>query len=151
MCFHKTFMRNYGKIFFMKIFFILTISLILISCSSEQNQEQSKNNNNSDEIFFECDLDEKLRGTFANITYNKTTDTASFVSDWMSLRKPDGSRGEAINYKVVDTRMSSDELVIGIADGYFDDVYNFKINRQTLKFSGLRTGNCKIVDKKVLF
>ena len=133
----------------MKNFFILTISLILISCSNEQNQEQPKNNN-SDEIFFECDLDKKLRGTFANITYNKITDTASFVSDWMSLRKPDGSRGEAINYKVVDTRMSSNELVIGITDGY-GDVYNFKINRETLKFSGLRTGNCKIVDKNVLF
>ena len=93
------------------------------------------------EIFFECEMEESK----ANIMYNPETATASLESDYMG----DGMT----NYKVVDLRVTSTELII--IHSVYGLNYNpdFSINRESLDIRGPggRKGKCKIIKKELAF
>ena len=100
----------------------------------------------ANDTFFECEIKNK-KGTFANITYNSISNTASFESDFMD-DPSSNSRGTI--YNVAKIRKTSNQLVIQV---YVKDstTSTFRINRKTLKLSGNRYGVCKVVGKTPRF
>ena len=100
----------------------------------------------ANDTFFECEIKNK-KGTFANITYNSISNTASFESDFMD--DPSSNSRGAI-YNVANIRKTSSQLIIQI---YVKDsiTATFRINRKTLKLSGNRYGICKVVEKTPRF
>ena len=98
------------------------------------------------DVFFECEITNK-NGTFANITYNSISNTASFKSDFMDepSLNPEGTI-----YNVASTRRTGSQLIIQInVEGSTRST--FRINRKTLMLSGNRDGICKIVGKDLTF
>jgi hypothetical protein len=98
------------------------------------------------DVFFECEITNK-NGTFANITYNSISNTASFKSDFMDepSLNPEGTI-----YNVVSVRKTGRQLIIQISvKGSIRST--FRINRETLKLSGNRDGICKIVGTDLTF
>ena len=101
------------------------------------------------EIFFECEMEDNRLGIAkANIVYNPETTTASLESNYMG-NKGDGMR----NYKVVDLRVTSTELIIGHSVYGLNYNPDFRINRENLEISGPggRKGKCKIIKKELAF
>tara|TARA_B100000780_G_C20807536_1_gene320802 strand:- start:93 stop:449 length:357 start_codon:yes stop_codon:yes gene_type:complete len=99
------------------------------------------------DMFFECEITHPTFGTFANITYNPLSNTASFESDYMDERSPN-PRGAI--YNVFDIKKTGDELIIQI-NVMGSITSTFRINRKTLVLSGNRDGICKIVEKDLAF
>ena len=98
------------------------------------------------DVFFECEITNK-NGTFANITYNSISNTASFESDFMD--EPSSNTRGTI-YNVVSVRKTGRQLIIQISiKGSIRST--FSINRKTLKLSGNRDGICKIVGTELEF
>ena len=98
------------------------------------------------DVFFECEITNK-NGTFANITYNSISNTASFESDFMD--EPSSNNRGTI-YNVVSIRKTGKQLIIQISvKGSIRST--FRINRETLKLSGNRDGICKIVGTDLTF
>ena len=98
----------------------------------------------SKEIFFECEIQNALYGTFANITYNPETDVAGIESDLMD-------NGPEI-FKVVTITKTANELALGFYPFYnADNLSHLRIDRSSLKLSGIRDGLCKIVEKDLAF
>ena len=98
------------------------------------------------DVFFECEITNK-NGTFANITYNSISNTASFESDFMN--EPSSNTRGTI-YNVESIRKTGKQLIIQInIEGSTRST--FRINRKTLMLSGNRNGICKIVGKDLTF
>ena len=98
------------------------------------------------DVFFECEITNK-NGTFANITYNSISNTASFESDFMD--EPSSNTRGTI-YNVESIRKTGKQLIIQISvKGSIRST--FRINRKTLKLSGNRDGICKIVGTDLTF
>ncbi len=134
MCINETFLKDYGKIKIMKKLLIL----ILFLCPSYVL---------SNDIFFECEIENPKRGgSYANITYNPQTNVASFESDFMNRTTP--ARGSI--FRVIEVKTTADELIITIDSSGFL-THTFRVNRQTLELSGRRGGQCKIVEKELVF
>ena len=98
------------------------------------------------DVFFECEITNK-NGTFANITYNSISNTASFESDFID--EPSSNTRGTI-YNVVSVRKTGRQLIIQInIKGSIRST--FRINRKTLVLSGNRGGICKVVGGNVAF
>ena len=98
------------------------------------------------DVFFECEITNK-NGTFANITYNSISNTASFESDFMD--EPSSNTRGTI-YDVISIRKTGKQLIIQInVKGSIRST--FRINRKTLVLSGNRDGICKIVGGNLAF
>ena len=98
------------------------------------------------DVFFECEITNK-NGTFANITYNSISNTASFKSDFMD--DISSNPGETI-FNVISIKKTGNQLIIQInVKGSIRST--FRINRKTLKLSGNRDGICKIVGTDLTF
>tara|TARA_B110000008_G_scaffold244483_1_gene254172 strand:+ start:137 stop:496 length:360 start_codon:yes stop_codon:yes gene_type:complete len=100
----------------------------------------------ANDIFYECEIKNK-KGTFANITYNSISNTASFESDFMD---DPSSNPRGTIYNVTNIRKTSSQLIFQI---YVRDsiTSTFRINRKNLKLSGNRYGDCKVVAKTPRF
>ena len=100
----------------------------------------------ANDIFYECEIKNK-KGTFANITYNPISDTASFESDFMD---DPSSNSKGTIYSVASIKKTSNQLIIQInVSGSIKST--FRINRKTLRLSGNRYGICKVVGKNTAF
>ena len=96
------------------------------------------------DIFFECEIQNAKYGTFANITYNPETDVAGIESDFMN-------NGPEI-FKVTTITKTGNELVLGFYAYYGEpNLSHLRIDRKSLKLSGIRKGVCKIVEKDLAF
>ena len=100
----------------------------------------------ANDTFFECEIKNK-KGTFANITYNSISNTASFESDFMD---DPSSNPRGTIYNIANIRKTSNQLIIQI---YIKDsiTSTFRINRKTLALSGNRYGICKVIGKNTAF
>ena len=100
----------------------------------------------ANDTFFECEIKNK-KGTFANITYNSISNTASFESDFMD---DPSSNSKGTIYSIASIKKTSNQLIIQInVSGSIKST--FRINRKTLRLSGNRYGICKVVGKNTEF
>ena len=101
------------------------------------------------DIFFECELDDPEKfGSYANITYNSETNAAGIDSDFMNEVTP--ANGQI--FKVVNLTKTGDELILEFYPYYSaENLSRFRINRSSLKLSGIRDGVCKMVEKDLAF
>ena len=98
------------------------------------------------DVFIECEITNK-NGTFANITYNSISNTASFESDFMD--EPSSNTRGTI-YNVTGIRKTGSQLIIQInVKGSIRST--FRINRKTLTLSGIRDGICKVDGENLAF
>ena len=136
----------------MKIFISSFIFLILVSCGGDAGNvsasaspppSASPQPSYNKDTFFECELINANRGTYANITYNAETNSASFDSDFMDT-------GMGIIYEPFSIKKTADELIMEVDLG-MNFLAEFRLNRKSLVLSGTRDGECKIVEKDLAF
>ena len=107
----------------------------------------------SEEIFFECTVDPIYfnddDATYMNISFDQDNNTGSLESDFM------GSSTTSNRWKTLSITKTSDEVVFTIDVGPFSPILtSWAVNRSTLQLTqgnGIRTGQCKIIEKKNKF